>query len=122
MEGEQQPPRISVVIPAHNEAENLQYVLPCIPSIVSEVILVDGHSTDDTSAIARQMLPTIRIVRQTGKGKGGALREGFAALLSGHSASIATTLYIRARTPVWQLIRRSSASVTRYLQERLPVG
>ncbi len=48
--------------------------------------------------------------------------EAFAALLSGHSASIATTMYIRARTPVWQLIRRSSASVTRYLQERLPVG
>lgn len=47
--------------------------------------------------------------------------DAFAALLTGHSASIATTLYIRARTPVWQLIRRSSTSLTRFLEERLPV-
>jgi peptidoglycan/xylan/chitin deacetylase (PgdA/CDA1 family) len=47
--------------------------------------------------------------------------DAFAALLTGRSASTATTMYIRARTPVWQLVRRSSASVTRYLQERLPV-
>ena len=52
---------ISVVIPALNEAQNLQYVLPFIPPLVSEVILVDGHSTDDTIAVAKQLLPTIRI-------------------------------------------------------------
>jgi glycosyltransferase involved in cell wall biosynthesis len=40
----------NVVIPALNEAQNLQYLLPFIPSLVSEVILVDGHSTDDTIA------------------------------------------------------------------------
>ena len=74
-----QYPRVSVVIPALNEAQNLPYVLPCIPSIVSEVVLVDGHSTDDTLAVARQLLPTIRIVKQAGKGKGNALRAGFAA-------------------------------------------
>jgi peptidoglycan/xylan/chitin deacetylase (PgdA/CDA1 family) len=45
--------------------------------------------------------------------------DTFAALLSGRSASTATTMYIR--TPLWQLVRRSSASVTRSLQERLPV-
>ncbi|HKV01395.1 MAG TPA: glycosyltransferase family 2 protein, partial [Ktedonobacteraceae bacterium] len=70
---------ISVVIPALNEAQNLQYILPYIPSLVSEVILVDGHSTDDTIAMARQLLPTIRIIKQTGKGKGNALKHGFAA-------------------------------------------
>src|SRR5712692_7490572 len=74
-----QYPRISIVIPALNEAQNLPYVLPYIPSIVSEVVLVDGHSTDDTLAVARQLLPTIRIVKQAGKGKGDALRAGFAA-------------------------------------------
>src|SRR2546425_6912720 len=74
-----QYPRISVVIPALNEAQNLPYVLPCIPSIVSEVVLVDGLSTDDTITVARQLLPAIRIVKQAGKGKGNALRAGFAA-------------------------------------------
>lgn len=72
-------PHISVVIPALNEAQNLQYVLPYIPLIISEVILVDGYSTDETVEVAQRLLPTIRIVEQTGKGKGNALREGFAA-------------------------------------------
>src|SRR5262249_40189738 len=75
----QQPPRISVVIPALNEAQNLHYVLPDIPPIVSEVILVDGYSTDGTIAVAQQLLPTIQIVKQTSKGKGNALKAGFAA-------------------------------------------
>jgi glycosyltransferase involved in cell wall biosynthesis len=79
MKEKQLHPRISVVIPALNEAENLHYVLPYIPSFVSEVILVDGHSTDDTAAVARQLLPTIQVIKQMGKGKGNALRAGFAA-------------------------------------------
>lgn len=74
-----QPPRISVVIPTHNEAENLCHILPFMPPIVQEVILVDGHSTDDTIAVAQHLLPRIHVIRQTGKGKGDALRSGFAA-------------------------------------------
>src|SRR5215471_6286853 len=77
---EKQPyPSISLVIPAHNEAENLQHVLPHIPSMVGEVILVDGHSTDETIAIAVQLLSTIRVIEQAGTGKGEALRLGFEA-------------------------------------------
>jgi glycosyltransferase involved in cell wall biosynthesis len=72
-------PSISVIIPTRNEARNLPYVLPYIPSLVSEVILVDGHSTDNTVEVARQLLPTIRIIRQQGHGKGDALRLGFEA-------------------------------------------
>jgi glycosyltransferase involved in cell wall biosynthesis len=53
--------------------------LPYLPPIVTEVILVDGHSSDDTVAIAQQLLPTIQVIQQTGKGKGDALRLGFAA-------------------------------------------
>ncbi len=71
-------PQISVVIPTRNEAYNLPYVLPYIPATVHEVILVDGHSTDDTIAVAQELLPGIRILEQTGRGKGNALREGFA--------------------------------------------
>lgn len=70
---------ISVVIPVRNEAQNLYYILPRIPPLVSEVILVDGHSTDDTVAVAKRLLPTIRVIEQQGRGKGDALRLGFAA-------------------------------------------
>ena len=79
MHEQQRYPLISVVIPALNEAQNLQYVLPYIPALVSEVILVDGFSTDGTIAVAQQLLPTIKIVKQMGKGKGNALKAGFAA-------------------------------------------
>jgi glycosyltransferase involved in cell wall biosynthesis len=72
-------PRISIVVPARNEEENLRHVLPCIPSIVHEVILVDGHSTDNTIAVAQQLLPEIIVVRQNGLGKGDAMKVGFAA-------------------------------------------
>jgi glycosyltransferase involved in cell wall biosynthesis len=72
-------PSISVVVPALNEAANLPFVLPRIPTDVLEVILVDGHSTDDTVAVARALLPSVRIVPQQGRGKGAALRTGFAA-------------------------------------------
>ena len=72
-------PTISVVIPALNEAENLPSVLPLIPSWIDEVILVDGHSSDSTVDVARELLPSICIVQQSGRGKGDALRSGFAA-------------------------------------------
>jgi len=77
--GDPHYPTISVVIPTRNEAANLRHVLPYIPCQVTEVILVDGHSTDDTIAEAKRLLPTIRILRQTGRGKGNALQAGFAA-------------------------------------------
>jgi len=79
MQGNQQNPSISVIIPTYNEAQNLPHVLPHIPAIVSEVILVDGLSNDDTIAVAQQLLPNIRVIQQNGKGKGNALRTAFAA-------------------------------------------
>lgn len=72
-------PTVSVVIPTLNEAANLPYVLPRIPLWVDEVILVDGNSKDSTVDIAQQLIPDIRVVMQTTRGKGNALREGFAA-------------------------------------------
>jgi glycosyltransferase involved in cell wall biosynthesis len=72
-------PTVSVVIPTLNEAENLPFVLPAIPDWVHEVILVDGLSTDDTVAIARELVPDIQILYETRRGKGMALQAGFAA-------------------------------------------
>jgi glycosyltransferase involved in cell wall biosynthesis len=50
-----------------------------LPAGLHEVILVDGASLDDTVAVARQLLPSVRIVKQSRKGKGNALACGFAA-------------------------------------------
>jgi glycosyltransferase involved in cell wall biosynthesis len=70
-------PRISIVVPAMNEALNLATVLPQLPK-VHEVILVDGGSVDGTVQAARRALPEIITVLQTRKGKGNALAAGFA--------------------------------------------
>jgi glycosyltransferase involved in cell wall biosynthesis len=76
---EQRVVKISVVIPTLNEAKNLVHVLPNIYQWVDEVILVDGHSSDGTVDVARELCPSIRVVMQDVRGKGAALRAGFAA-------------------------------------------
>jgi glycosyltransferase involved in cell wall biosynthesis len=72
-------PSVSVVIPAKNEARNLEHVFGTIPEWVDEVVLVDGHSTDDTVAVAQKLNPDVKIVHQKGRGKGDALQAGFEA-------------------------------------------
>lgn len=72
-------PTVSVVMPVLNEARNLPHVFANLPAGLHEVIVVDGHSVDDTVAVARNLLPTVRVVAQTRKGKGNALACGFAA-------------------------------------------
>lgn len=72
--------RVSVVIPTLNEAANLPHVFARLPyGELFEVIIVDGHSIDDTVDIARTLHPQVRVVLQSGKGKGNALACGFAA-------------------------------------------
>jgi glycosyltransferase involved in cell wall biosynthesis len=73
------PPRVSVVIPALNEAPNLPHVFARLPSSIYEIVLVDGNSTDGTQDVARALYPDVRIVGQTGRGKGNALNCGFEA-------------------------------------------
>ena len=70
-------PTVSVVVPAKNEARNLTHVFATIPDWVDEIVLVDGHSADDTVAVARQLCPEVKVVAQRGRGKGDALKAGF---------------------------------------------
>jgi glycosyltransferase involved in cell wall biosynthesis len=75
-------PTVSVVVPTRNEARNLEIVLPAIAAVrptVHEIIVVDGNSTDDTIETARRVLPGVRVITQTRKGKGNAMACGFAA-------------------------------------------
>ena len=70
-------PRITVVIPTLNESRNLPYAMWRLPDCVSEVIVVDGRSSDDTAATAAIMRHDVRVVMEPQKGKGAALKRGF---------------------------------------------
>lgn len=77
---------VSVIIPARNEAGNIEAAVTRLPNLGSktEIIFVEGGSKDNTAAeIARvaekyKDTKTIISLTQTGKGKGDAVREGFA--------------------------------------------
>jgi SAM-dependent methyltransferase len=77
----------SVIVPARNESGNIRPALDRIPVLGrrTEVILVEGHSRDDTwAAIQREVAAyrgphLVRAMQQPGKGKWDAVRTGFAA-------------------------------------------
>jgi len=69
--------RVSVVIPAKNEALNIGWVLSRLPPSVDEVVLVDGLSSDATVTVAQAIWPGIVVVDERRPGKGAALRAGF---------------------------------------------
>jgi glycosyltransferase involved in cell wall biosynthesis len=72
--------KVSVVIPAMNEEHNIGLVLRRLPNDLHEVILVDGNSKDKTIEAAEGAYPGIRVLTQSGRGKGDAFRTGFAAV------------------------------------------
>jgi SAM-dependent methyltransferase len=77
---------VSVIIPARNEAGNIAAAVAGVPDMGSatEILIVEGNSQDDTWAAIQQAIAahpqrTIRALRQDGKGKGNAMRTGYAA-------------------------------------------
>jgi glycosyltransferase involved in cell wall biosynthesis len=72
-------PKVSLVVPTLNEAENLQWLLPRLPNWIHELLLVDGCSTDGTIDVARRLHPGVRVVSEKRRGKGVALMTGFEA-------------------------------------------
>ena len=68
---------LSVVIPTLNEAANMPHVLAQLDGF-DDIVLVDGMSSDDTVAIAKALRPDIRVIVRRPRGKGDALRAGFA--------------------------------------------
>lgn len=69
-------PTVTALICTLNEEKNLYYVLPRIPESVDEVLVIDGHSRDNTVGVVKKLRPDARILSQPGKGKGDALRYG----------------------------------------------
>ena len=76
---------VSVVIPARNEAGNIEAAVVRTPTMGTrtELIFVEGNSSDNTweaiqQAKANHPNRAIKVLRQTGKGKGDAVRAGFA--------------------------------------------
>ena len=77
-------PKLSVIIPARNEAGNIEQIFRRMPELpyATEIIFIEGHSTDGTyeaikKAISNQPRWDCILVRQSGEGKGDAVREGF---------------------------------------------
>lgn len=52
-------PHILVIIPVFNEAESIQKVIREIPEEVSEVVVVDNGSTDETAMCAKRVGATL---------------------------------------------------------------
>jgi hypothetical protein len=78
-------PLVSVVVPARNEAGNIPAIFTRTPDMGrgTELIFVEGHSRDGTAAAIEQAIAAhpsrqARLLRQTGAGKGDAVRLGFA--------------------------------------------
>ena len=67
---------VSIIIPTKNEEHNLPHIFPYLPRS-SEIILVDGHSTDNTIKVAKGLRRDALILMQEGTGKGNALKMGF---------------------------------------------
>ncbi|WP_326553928.1 glycosyltransferase family 2 protein [Micromonospora sp. NBC_01813] len=72
------PPRVSVVIPSLDEADNLEAVIPGVAAEY-EVIVVEGVRYRRTSELLRHLRPDAIVVEQNRYGKGNALACGFAA-------------------------------------------
>lgn len=76
---------VSVIIPARNEAGNIEQAILRLPKIGkhTEIIFVEGNSTDNTWETIQQVAKKyasshdIKIFKQPGKGKADAVREGF---------------------------------------------
>ncbi len=76
---------VSVIIPARNEKGNIETAMRKMPRLGkhTEVIFVEGHSTDDTLEEIRRVCRKykkqwdVKYLQQDGKGKGDAVRKGF---------------------------------------------
>ena len=65
---------IKVIIPAYNEEDSIGKVIAEIPSIVSEIVVVNNNSSDQTVAVAKDAGATV--LDEVKKGYGYACLKG----------------------------------------------
>ncbi len=71
--------KICVVVPAHNEANQIGGVIETMPEYVDKIVIVDDASTDGTSdAVERSGSGKVQLLRhEKNQGCGGALSSGY---------------------------------------------
>lgn len=87
MNRQDRPLSVSVIVPARNEADNIENIVKRLPMLGpdDELIFVEGNSTDNTwdriVDVQHKFSATrnIKVIKQTGKGKADAVRRGFEA-------------------------------------------
>jgi hypothetical protein len=84
-ENDREEPLVSVVVPARNEAGNIEKIFERVPEMGrgTEIVFVEGHSEDETFATVERTMAAnphrrCKLLKQTGEGKGDAVRLGFA--------------------------------------------
>lgn len=66
--------KVSVIISAKNEGEGISHVIKEVRNFADEILVIDGHSTDNTCEIAKSL--HVRLVKDHGRGKGDAVKTG----------------------------------------------
>jgi len=73
-----------VIVAARNESGHINELITRIPEMgaFTEIIFVEGHSSDDTFAVIEREISAhpdkqFKLIKQPGKGKGDAVRAGF---------------------------------------------
>lgn len=61
-------PIIKIIIPAHNEEASISLVIRDIPNIVSEIIVVNNNSSDNTKKVAQKAGATVLTEKRKGYG------------------------------------------------------
>ncbi len=124
--------KISVILPCHNEADNIPNMISGLLShyddVISEVIIVDDASSDCTYDVAKEWMsryPKVKVIRRTPPcGVGRALRDGFSHVSrnSDHVLMLDAD-FIRNVNEITPLIARAQEGVdmvvgSRFLKQR----
>lgn len=68
---------VTIVIPTLNEQETIKDIIERCRPYGDEILVVDGHSSDQTTTIAATM--NVTVLTDNGKGKGAAIRQALSA-------------------------------------------
>ena len=68
--------KVCLLLPAYNESKTIGQIIQEISEFISEIVVIDDGSSDETAEIASAS-GVVCLVNATNRGKGNALRKGF---------------------------------------------